>query len=305
MILVAGSSGHVGTEVCRQLIDRGQTVRALVRTTTDSSKIAVLESLGAELVYGSLSDRESLQRACAGVDAVISTVTATSSTQPGDSILSVDGAGQLALIDVAEAAAVAQFVFVSFSGGLVMDSPFRTSKRAAEEHLRNSSMAWTILRPTAFMEAWLSPMLGFNVPEGMIAVYGSGGAPLSYISLVDVATFCVDALRDRAAHNTVIELGGPEAITALQAVRIAEDITGRTLTVQHVPEEALRAQYDSAEDPLQKSFAALILGVAAGDVISMSDTLRRFPIHLRTVREFMQQAYGQLREQEAPPPIQN
>jgi uncharacterized protein YbjT (DUF2867 family) len=292
MILVAGSSGHVGTQTCRLLIEQGHPVRALVRETTDAAKVAWLRELGADIVHGDLHDAASLRHACAGVSAVISTASATSSAQPGDSVVNVDGEGQMALVDAAASAGVAHFVFVSFTGGIEIDSPFRTSKRAVERHVRESGMTWTVLRPTAFMEAWLSPVLGFNVPGGAITVYGSGNAPVTYISLVDVAAFCVAALGNPAARNAVIELGGPDAVTALEAVRIAEVLTGRRLQVQHVPEEALRAQYDAADDPLQKSFAALMLGIAGGDVIEMTETLRHFPIRLGSVQDFMQQAYG-------------
>jgi uncharacterized protein YbjT (DUF2867 family) len=292
MILVVGSSGHVGGAVCRTLLEQGQEVRALVRTSTDAAKVAELRSLGAAVVFGDLRDAASLRHACDGADAVISTASATGSAQPGDSVTAVDGAGQTALVDAAAAAGVDHFVFVSFSSSIDADSPFRAAKRGVEQHLQQSGMSWTVLRPTAFMEAWLSPMLGFDVPNGSITVYGSGGAPVSYISLGDVAAFCVEALRNPAAVNATIELGGPEAVTPLQAVRIAEDVTGRTMNVQHVPEEALRAQYDAATDPLQKSFAALMLGLASGDSIPMRETLQRFPIRLRSVREFMQQAYG-------------
>ena len=36
------------------------------------------------------------------------------------------------------------------------------AKRAVEEKVRESGIAYTILRPSCFMEVWLSPMLGFD-----------------------------------------------------------------------------------------------------------------------------------------------
>jgi uncharacterized protein YbjT (DUF2867 family) len=292
MVLVAGSTGYVGGETCRLLVEQGYGVRALVRTTSEPAKVAALSELGAEVVHGDLRDPASLARACAGASAVISTASATGAAQPDDTVLTVDGDGQLALVDAAAAAGVEHFVYVSFTGNIEVDSPFRTAKRAVEQHLRESGMRYTILRPSAFMEAWLSPHLGFDVPNGQVTIYGSGGAPISYISFADVARFCVESLRNEAAQDTTLELGGPDAVTPLQAVRLAETVTGRTLTVQHVPEVALRAQYAAATDPLQKSFAALMLGLAGGDSIDMRRVLRDFPLQLRTVREFMAQMYG-------------
>jgi hypothetical protein len=69
-------------------------------------------------------------------------------------------------------------------------------------------------------------------------------------------------------------------------------VTGRTIQVQHVPEEALQAQYDAAPDPLQKSFAGLMLALAAGDVIDMRLTLQQFPLPLRSVRHHIEAAFG-------------
>jgi uncharacterized protein YbjT (DUF2867 family) len=290
--LVVGATGHTGSEICRLLVEQGHEVRALVRATADPARVGRLRELGADIVEGDLHAPDSLARACDGVAAVISTATSTSTPQPGDTVINVDGEGQLALVDAAAAAGVGRFVFISFSGNLVVDTPLSRSKRAVEARVRESDMTWTILRPSAFMEIWLSPLLGFNVPEGSLVVYGTGGAPISYISLRDVARFAAGSLVEEWAWNRTIELGGPDAVTPLQAVRMAEEVTGREMSVQHVPVEALQAQYDSATDPLQKSFAGLMLTLADGDPIDMTEPLRHFPFHLRTVRDHFEAAYG-------------
>jgi uncharacterized protein YbjT (DUF2867 family) len=60
MILVAGATGLVGSEVCRRLVGRGREVRALVRETSDAGKKKALQECGATLVTGDLKDRGSL-----------------------------------------------------------------------------------------------------------------------------------------------------------------------------------------------------------------------------------------------------
>jgi uncharacterized protein YbjT (DUF2867 family) len=302
VILVVGATGQVGGEVCRLLAGQNEAVRALVRPTSDPARVAALRDLGVEVIEGDLRAPDTLAPACAGVTAIISTASATASPHSGDSILTVDRDGQHALIDAAVDAAVEHFVFVSFSSGIPGDTPLRGAKRAAEQRLRESGMSWTVLRPTAFMEVWLSPLVGFDVPNGNVVVFGSGGAGISYISLLDVARFCVESLSRAAAWNRTIELGGPEPITPLQAVRIAQEVTGRTLHVNHVPTEALQAQYESAADPLQKSMAGLTRGLAAGDAIDMAVTTQAFGFRLRTVREFMEVAYTQSQPEKPAPP---
>jgi len=69
-------------------------------------------------------------------------------------------------------------------------------------------------------------------------------------------------------------------------VRTFEEVTGRHFETQHVAETALQEQWRVAADPLQKSFAALMLGFAHGDTIDMRRTLEIFPLRLGTVREY-------------------
>src|SRR5688500_459147 len=86
MILVAGATGFLGTEICRLLRGQDADVRALVRRTSAAEKVDQLRSLGVELVTGDLKDSRSLDAACQGIDTVISTASSTLSRQPDDSI---------------------------------------------------------------------------------------------------------------------------------------------------------------------------------------------------------------------------
>ena len=288
MILVVGGTGLLGGEICRVLTERGQPVRALVRGTSNPDRVARLERIGAERVRGDLKDRRSLDAACRGASAVVSTASSTGSRQEGDSIESVDRKGQVDLIDAAAAAGVKRFTLVSFPS-IEVDFPLQAAKRAVEERLRSSGMTYTILRPTFFTEVWLSPALGFDPPNAKAQIYGGGQNKISWISFQDVAQFAVAALDNPRASNAVIELGGPEALSPLDVVHLAEQVTRKRFAVQHVPEEALGAQYGSATDPLQQSFAALMLYYARGDVIDMQETLRAFPgQRLKSVREYFE-----------------
>ncbi len=290
MILVVGATGLLGSEICRRLTQRGNPVRALVRTTSNHDRVARLEGLGAELVRADLKDRASLDAACRGASAVISTASSTMSRQEGDSIETVDRQGQLNLIDAAAAAGVQQLILISFSS-FAPDFPLQSAKRAVEKRLRESGMIYTILQPTFFTEVWLSPALGFDTAHAKAQVYGAGQNQISWISFQDVARFAVAALKSPRAKNAIIELGGPEPLSPLEVVHLAEQVTRKRFDVQHVPEEALRAQYDSATDPLQQSFAALMLSYAHGSAIDMTGTLQAFPgKHLRSVRQYFEAA---------------
>jgi hypothetical protein len=78
-------------------------------------------------------------------------------------------------------------------------------------------------------------------------------------------------------------------LSPLEVVRLAEQAVGKNVVVQHVPEEALRAQHAAATDSLQQSFAGLMLYYARGDTVDMAETLRTLPVqHLKSVREYLQ-----------------
>ena len=288
MNLVVGATGSLGSEIVKLLADAGKPARALVRPTSDQKKVDQLQTLGAEIVSGDLKDRPSLDAACRGVSAIISTASSTLSRLEGDTIRTVDHEGQLSLVDAARAAGVAHFVLISFSG-MNVEFPLQTAKREVERHLKESGMTYTILQPTFFMEVWLSPALGFDAAQGTAQVYGSGQQKISWISFQDVAEFAIASLDNPAARNAVIKLGGPEALSPLEVVKIFEKQSGRPFTVQHVPEEQLRAQKEGATDSLPESFAGLMLAYAQGNVVDMRATLQKFPVRLRSVGKYASQ----------------
>jgi uncharacterized protein YbjT (DUF2867 family) len=280
----------LGSAVCQKLAKRGETVRALVRATSAKDRLDALRSCGAELCTGDLKDPVSLGSACRGVDAVISTASSTLSRQPGDSIESVDAAGQLNLVNAAKAANIARFVFVSFRRPRAISFPLADAKRQVEEAI--ATLNFTIIQASWFMEVWLSPALGFDYANRTARIYGPGTSPISWVSFRDVAEMCALALRSPAADRRTIEFGGPEALGPLEVVARFEKIGGRPFQLEHVPEQTLRAQFDGAADPMQKTIAGLMLGYLYGDAIDMAPVVDQFGIQLTSVDEYARGVLG-------------
>lgn len=293
MILVVGATGFLGLEVCRRLRERGEPVRALYRESSAPDRIDALKRIGAELVRGDLKDRASLDQACRGVDVIIETASSTLSRQPGDTIDAVDRQGSLELVAAASQAGVAHFIYVSFPE-IADDFPLQDAKRAVEQALRQSGMTYTILRPTFFMEIWLSPAVGFDVANARATLYGTGESKISWIAVGDVAAAALACMDNPRVFNKTFELGGPEPLSHRDIVAIFEELGTPRFALDQVTEAELRQRRQSAQDPasgidaLAQSFDALMLHAAEGKIVDMTEPLAMLSIELTPLRAYAQ-----------------
>jgi dihydroflavonol-4-reductase len=109
--LVTGATGFVGSHVARQLLAAGETVRLLVRST---SNLQALDGLAAERVVGNLQDMGSLDRAMKGVRRVFHVAADYRLwTKDPAEIYESNVEGTRRLLEVARLARVERFVYTS------------------------------------------------------------------------------------------------------------------------------------------------------------------------------------------------
>ncbi|RZT20061.1 NADH dehydrogenase [Kribbella sp. VKM Ac-2569] len=240
MILVVGGTGELGGRVVRLLLERDLGVRCLVRPASDATG---LESAGAEVVRGDLTDAASLRAACDEADTVVSTATAIARRLSGarrPTIHETDKLGTAALVDAAEEAGVRRFVYVSYAGiSSMLGTPLEHAKLAIEDKLGQSAMRSVIVRPDAFQEIHLAPLGRFDVAKGKISLIGSGDAKVRWVSTDDVAALLA-AVAVEPDPPAMIEVGGPEELSRKEAVVVAEDLTRRQMKVQRMPAPVAR-----------------------------------------------------------------
>jgi len=286
MILVVGSTGILGMEVCKRLRANNADVRGLVRL--GSPKQALLESMGVEIAHGDLKELPTIEQACQGVNCVVSTANSMMSRRDGDNFKTVDRDGQLGLVAAAKRAGVKHFVFVSVAPHSP-DCEFIRAKRKVEQVLQEggeSGMAWTILQPTGFMEVVFSAAAGWDLEKGKCRVVGAGQIPQSMISLYDVAAFVVMATERPEMQNRVIPLGGPEAFTSMDAVKKFEDATGREFKIDRAPLAVLKIASRILR-PFNEPLSTILTFASAkdGDVIDMTPVVSEFPVTLTSLDE--------------------
>jgi nucleoside-diphosphate-sugar epimerase len=108
--LVTGATGLLGSHIAEQLRARGHRVRALVRP---GSNTRFLQSIGAELATGDITDRASLDPACAGVSIVYHAAARVGDWGPWPEFQRISIDGTQNVIEAAAATKVKRFLHVS------------------------------------------------------------------------------------------------------------------------------------------------------------------------------------------------
>jgi uncharacterized protein YbjT (DUF2867 family) len=231
VILIAGGTGRLGTAVVRLLVDRGLDVRILSR---DPERAAHLSGGKVEVMCGDVRDRDSLARATAGVNVVVSAVHGFVGPR-GVSPATIDRDGNANLVDAAGAAG-ADLVLMSTVGASSNSRMelFRM-KYAAEQHAAASGLHTTVVRATAFLELWIELVEHTAARSGRPLVFGRGDNPINFVSVIDVAALVERAVTDPTTRDKTLEIGGPDNLTFNELARAVQTAAERQSSPRHVP----------------------------------------------------------------------
>lgn len=234
MILVVGGTGTLGREVVPLLARRGADVRVLTR---DAQRVAELPG---EVVVGDLCDPSSLAAAVRGCSVVVAAAhgfVGARRTSPER----IDRDGNRNLLRAAVTAGVEHVVLLSTIGA-APDHPMslHRMKFAAEQSLRDSGLAWTIVRPTAYLETWDGVIGGKLASGGPALVFGPGTNPINFVSVADVAAVVDRAVHDPQLRGQTVDVGGPENLTLSQLASRLVAANGGQGRIKHLPLPLLR-----------------------------------------------------------------
>jgi uncharacterized protein YbjT (DUF2867 family) len=294
MILIVGGTGALGSAAARLFLQRGQQVRIMTR---DPRKAQAVESLGAEVVPGDLRDKPSLERACEKTEVVLAAAHSIMGRGP-EASQKVDSLGHKWLINAAEAAGVHHFIYTSaFGASPTHPAAFYRIKYEVEQYLQHSRLAYTILRPTAFMDSHAHMLIGQPILEnGKVSLFGRGGNPRNLVSAQDVAQFALEALENSHALDDIIEIGGPENWTAMDIVRLYEQFAGRRAKVSHVPLALLRLMAPVLRPfhpGLSQVMTSSIWFETTDQTFEPRPTLQKYPLPLTKLEDWVQAKVGQ------------
>ncbi|MBV8388067.1 MAG: NAD-dependent epimerase/dehydratase family protein, partial [Acidimicrobiia bacterium] len=193
-VLVTGATGLAGANICRQLIERGDAVRALARPTADT---APLVALGVEIAAGDITDAADVRRAAKGCDAAIHCAALLGgASQNMADFEAVNTRGTAHLLDAAEAEGLGRVV--ACSTGTFFDTTTGLDREDAPVSREPSSDPYTLTKMAAFQDVMARAERGMDVVSTHPgAIYGPSPVVSNALAITSFNRVLLSALRKR------------------------------------------------------------------------------------------------------------
>ncbi|MGW4356514.1 NAD(P)H-binding protein [Nocardia sp. NPDC004582] len=219
MIVITGATGTIGSEVVRLLAAREVKVRAVTR---NPEQARVPE--GVEVARGDYADTESMAAAFAGAEAAFLVGLL------GPDYVELDRA----LVAAAREAGVRRLVKLSAIGtGDPELGRVGTWHMPGEQAVRESAVAWTILRPSSFASntrSWSTPIQAGQPVPNM-----TGAGAQGVVDPRDVAAVAAEALLSDDHAGRIYTLTGPAALTTHDQATVLAAALDRPIDVTDIP----------------------------------------------------------------------
>lgn len=268
-VLVVGATGWLGSQVVGALQSRGKKVRALVRPSSNASR---LEADGVEIARGDMMDPASLTQAMEGVDAVVTTAAGYTRHSKGDTD-EIDVVGNRNLADAAARASVRRFVLTSIlTCDQTPDVPHFWHKKQMEDRLEEQGVPFVALRPGAFLDQ-VARFGGDPFAKGRLSWFGSPTTPLTFVLTADLAAFLAAAVDADVSPGDRIDIGWDRPVSMKDIADIAGRLLGKRIRVRSVPTGVIDTAGRLLANPMVKDMASMIDWFQTGRYVA--DTRRQ------------------------------
>ena len=273
MILVTGATGTIGSSTVKALKAKGARFKVGVRSPEKA------KGLGVETVLFDWDKPETFGPALQGVEKVF-LLTPISENQDKQAA---------SLVDAAKKAGVKHIVKLSVTG--VDAEPgifFGRLHKAAEQAIKDSGIAWTMVRPTFFTENFIN-YYGVDPKKDSTVYLPHGNAKVVWVDGRDVGEVAAQVLTTPGHEGKAYDLTGPEALSDAEVVDILSKAFGHKYTYVDVPEEAANKAMTDMGMPkwmvggMMELHYIIKAGWSGTPATGVKDVLGRQP---RTVKDF-------------------
>lgn len=235
-VLVTGATGFTGSYTVPMLLEDNWEVVCFVRPSSDRR---FLPASRVSFIEGCLEDPNSLTKALEGCDAIVN-------------IASLGFGHADGIVEAIEKSQVKRAVFVSTTALLTkLNAPSKAVRKAAEEKIGQSSLDYTILRPTMIYGSGrdrnICRLVRYLSRFPILPVFGSGRFLLQPIYVGDVAQAIVKSLAESAAFRKTYNISGGSELTYLDLVDTVGRLLGRRVWKLHLPHRIIIAVLKLAE----------------------------------------------------------
>lgn len=224
-ILITGATGGIGSQVVSMLHGAGADVRAMCRRP---QQVQDFEGRGIRARLGDLSDPESLTTAMQGIDTLF--------------LLTLARRDQAAFgrnaVRAAERSGVRRVVHLSTGdANPVSDVPWAAAPARTDALLRVSSLGWTLLKPSAFMQNLFdsAPV----IRRGLLP-QTTGNGVAGWIDTEDIARVASRVLVEAGHEKREYTLTGPELLSMRDIASTLADTLGHPVRFIDLPAPAFR-----------------------------------------------------------------
>ncbi|MBV6624176.1 MAG: NAD(P)H-binding protein [Rivularia sp. (in: Bacteria)] len=223
-ILLTGATGFTGSFVCQELLKRRISFDCLVRASSQTQK---LESLGLKLVEANLDDLQSLRRVFTDYQILINVASLGFGAAPK-------------IVQACEESGIKRAVFVSTTAIFTkLNAKTKAVRQAAEAVITNSSLDYTILRPTMIYgtpdDRNMVRLLRLIRRSPIIPVLGDGTSLQQPVHVEDVAWAICEVLNSPQTYRRDYNISGGQVLNYNEVIKVSSKALAKQALILHSP----------------------------------------------------------------------
>lgn len=236
-ITIIGATGSLGSSIATQLSQNGIQVKAVVR---DLEKAKELLPANLEVVYGDVSDKESLKAALVGSETIYLNLNTTNWDE--DAPFQPEREGIINVIDVSKELGVHHIMQIV---GIDLSHPefatqgmeYRTNRirKPAIEYLKNSGINYTYFHCSVFLDSFPAFIQGED-----FGIIGNHRHPVYFTNTIDLANTIVNAIGNEDAYNRAFSVQGTEGVSFPEAAKRFVNVYNPKIRVSEYPMETVK-----------------------------------------------------------------
>lgn len=223
-VLLTGATGFTGSFVCQKLIQEKISFDCLIRSSSDSKQLL---ELGINCIEADLSDLNSLNQVFPNYKILIN-------------VASIGFGVAATIVQACEHSGIERAIFISTTAIFThLNASSKAVRLAAEQAIKESSLNYTILRPTMIYgtpnDRNMIRLLKFLNRFPIIPIFGNGEFLQQPVYVEDVADAIVRVIDCPKTYRQEYNISGKRPLTYNQVIEIASQSLGREIIKIHIP----------------------------------------------------------------------